>query len=124
MSWAIGTVTLPNSPSRIIHEATAAYEPFSNTGGTQDITATGINAETLTCNFDMHKKGYTQVMLFGSYVSPLRAYLYSAVTVDFPITYHNGTWLMTECTPDLNNEEPEKVTLTITFVRGGNILVL
>ncbi len=123
MSWQIGSVTLPLSPGRITHPHSAIINKFKITGGTPLIQGLGFDAETLTVTVPLHSGNLTIDQL-GSYLSALKAYVGSTVTITFPHSYHNGTWLMTNLEPEETTTEPDRINVTIKFVRGSAIEIL
>ena len=124
MTWAIGTVNLPLSPSRITHPHAAIINKFKLTGGTPLIQGLGWDAETLTMVTTLHSGTLTIDQLATNYLTPLKAYVGSTVVVTFPHSYHNGTWLMTNLEPEESNDAPDRIDITIKFTRGSSIEIL
>jgi hypothetical protein len=124
MSWTIGTVTLPKSPSMIKHPYAAVFDTFKYTGGTAIVLAKGLDIESMTIETVLHQNGYSISQLEGSYLIPLSQYVGSTVAINFPRTRHNGTWLMTSLDPEDSNEKPDNIPITMNFVRGAAIFFM
>lgn len=124
MSYQIGTVTLPKSPTKISYSLPAMIDTFKITGGTAVAVGLGLDLESLNVTAVLHGSAYTQSELAGSYLTPLKGYLNSKVALDFPINFFDGTWLMTEFKPDFSISAPDRIYLSLKFVRGSGIEIV
>lgn len=124
MSYQIGTVTLPKSPTRISHTMPALSGVFKITGGTAVALGLGLDLETLSVNVTLHEQNYSLSQLSGSYLTPLKDYLNTEVEIAFPISIHNGTWLMTNIQHNINIDAPDRIFCVINFVKGSDILLM
>lgn len=124
MTYQIGTVNLPKSPTRITYNLPALTDIFKITGGTAVAVGLGLDLESLTVNTVLHETNLTQSDLAGSYLTPLKGYLNSEVELDFPVSFFDGTWLMTGFQPDFNVSAPDRIYLILKFVRGSGIEVV
>lgn len=124
MTYQIGTVTLPKSPTRITYSLPAVTESFKITGGTAVAVGLGLDLESLSITAVLHSDNLSQSDLAGSYLTPLKNYLNTEVTITFPISFFNGTWLMSDFQPDLNVSAPDRIFVSLKFVRGSGIELL
>jgi len=124
MTYQIGTVNLPKSPTRISYNLPALTDTFKITGGTAVAVGLGLDVESLTVNAVLHETGLTHSDLAGSYLTPLKNYLNTEVALDFPVSFFDGTWLMTGFQHDFNVSAPDRIFLTLKFVRGSTIEIV
>ena len=124
MTWQIGSVTLPKSPAKISYDAPALYEGFSHDGEQSDVLGDGLDLETMTWTVELAMRGSTLSDMITDYVTPLKTLRGTTVTLTTPYALFNGTWLHAGITPDFDNQDGERLTCRLKFVKGGTIEIL
>lgn len=126
MSWIIGTVTLPKSPSQFKHTLPAYVEIFKiEGGGTAIPMGNGLDVETLTMQFPLFSASYNIDQIMGTYVTALKAYRNGTVAVTTPYASLNGTYLFTSFDYKKSNEDPaDKVDCNVKLVKSGTVTIV
>jgi hypothetical protein len=124
MSWSIGTVTLPKSPQRTMHDKGAITNSFPLIDNQAIALGLGTDLEMLQWELKLNDGTKLLADLDTDYVTPLMGYVGSTVAITTPFASMSGTWLMTLCKPEMDNLKPREVYCKIQFVKGSDIIIV
>jgi hypothetical protein len=118
MSYVIGGVTLPNGPERVSKRNPAKVDEFE-TAGLPVLIVPGLGAVELAI------EGFfvgTKSTIESSYLATLQALVGAEVTVAFPDTRYDGTWVMADFSYVEVNAK--KFSYTIKLLKGSSHVIL
>jgi hypothetical protein len=119
MSYSIGVVTLPTAPSRASKRNPAKVETFEIDGDLPILIIPGHSAEELTL------EGFlagTKSTIETNYLSPLEALKGKEVTVAFPDSRYDGTWILADFT--YTELDAKRFTYKIKLLKGSDHIIL
>ena len=117
MSYTIGGVSLP-APSKISKRLPAKVEPFE-VSGLPILIVPNLNAIELTIEGVLvGDKATTET----TYLLPLEALKGTEVTVAFPDSRYNGSWVLANFT--YAEENAKKFSYSLQLMRGSSHIIL
>lgn len=123
-AWLISEATLPIAPTRIIDSYPSKTTVFDVPGSQPIIVSWGPQARSLTLEGVLFESGKTKANLEIVYIAPLKNMVATEVTLSFPDTRYDGTWILTDFD---YNEEKSTVPMfryTFKFVKGQSHIIL
>ena len=119
MSYAIGAVTLPWAPSVATKRLPAIIEEFEVDGGLPILIVAGGGAIELTLEGSFVGVKST---IESSYLSPLEALKGTEVTLAFPDSRYDGSWILADFVyAEINARQ---FRYTIRLLQGSDHIVL
>ena len=119
MSYAIGAVTLPSGPSVATKRLPAIIEEFEVDGGLPILIVAGSGATELTLEGSFVGVKST---IESSYLSPLEALKGTEVTLAFPDSRYDGSWVLADFVyVEVNARQ---FRYTIRLLKGSDHIVL
>ena len=118
MSYTIGSVTLP-APADVTKRNPAKIEEFEIDGDLPILIIPGLGAIELTINGFLFGDKTT---LESTYLLPLEALKGTVVTVAFPGSRYDGSWLLFDFT--YKEVNAKKFTYTIILRKGSAYVIL
>ena len=119
MSYVIGGVTLPSAPARATKRLPAKVEVFELDGDSPVLIVPGLSAVELTL------EGFfvgVKATIESSYLSPLEALRGTEVTIAFPDSRYDGSWILSDFTyMEINAKQ---FTYKIKLMQGSSHIVL
>ena len=119
MSYSIGGVSLPYAPAVATKRLPAVVEEFETDGGLPILIVAGSGAVELTLEGSFVGVKST---IESTYLSPLEALLGTVVTVAFPDSRYDGSWVLADFTyVEVNAKQ---FRYTIRLLQGSSHIVL
>ena len=119
MSFAIGAVTLPTGPKQVSKRNSAKIEEFEIDSDTPGIIVPGLGAAELNISGFLVGAKST---LENTYLLPLEALVGTVVTVAFPDTRYDGSWVLADFSYSEINAK--QFTYSLKLVKGSFSVVL
>lgn len=119
MSYSIGAVTLPSAPARASKRNPAKVETFEIDGDLPVLIIPGMSAAELTLEgFLVGAKSTIET----NYLSPLEALKGTEVTVAFPDSRYDGSWILADFSyVELNAKQ---FSYKIKLLKGSSHIIL
>ncbi len=118
MSFVIGGVTLPYSPERVSKRNPAKVDEFE-TAGLPVLIVPGLGAVELVVEGFLFG---TKSTIESTYLSTLEALIGTQVTVAFPDTRYDGSWVMADFSYVEVNAK--MFSYTIKLLKGSSHVIL
>jgi hypothetical protein len=94
LTWTIGDVEFPFSPSQINDENESVTESFDLDGVAAGIFATAQGVRVVQISGSIALEGLDKAAIEAAYSAPLRAYQGTSQTVESPSGAYDGDWLV------------------------------
>ena len=115
----IGGVTLPKAPNRATKRNPSTIEPFELDGELPVLNVPGLSAIELTLEGIFFG---TKSTIETSYLSPLEALVGTEVTVAFPDSRYDGSWIFSEFS--YTELDAKQFSYRIKLLQGSSHIVL